>query len=83
VGGTRYVTGHGAASYLDHAEFEAAGVTVEYMRYSLTPWPQGGVSFSPYVSILDLIGWTGPRAPAYLNPSTVDWRTFLIEHAPN
>eukprot|EP01035_Chromulina_nebulosa_P049375 gene49375-67054_t len=26
VGGTRYLTGHGAANYLDHAEFERSGV---------------------------------------------------------
>jgi hypothetical protein len=83
VGGTRYITGHGAANYLEHGDFEAAGVAIEYMRYSLTPWPQGGASFSPYVSILDLIGWTGPRAAEYLRPSTVGWRTFLLERAPN
>jgi WbqC-like protein family len=76
-GGTGYITGHGAAGYLDHRAFEAAGIAVEYMRYSLTPWPQGDNLFSPYVSILDLIGWTGPRARDYLIPKTQDWRTFL------
>lgn len=75
--GTVYLTGHGAAHYLDHAAFEAAGVAVEYMRYSLTPWPQGDGPFSPYVSILDLIAWCGPQARAHLNPASIPWRTFV------
>ena len=36
LGGTRYVTAHGAAGYLDHEEFERAGVLVEYADYSKT-----------------------------------------------
>jgi WbqC-like protein family len=75
--GSLYITGHGAARYLDHAAFDAAGIAVKYMRYSLTPWPQGGNRFSPYASILDLIAWTGPRARNYLVPQTQDWRSFL------
>lgn len=77
VGGTRYVTGHGAAHYLDHEAFEAAGVEVDYMQYSLTEWPRGGARFVPYVSILDLIAFAGARAREYLRPKTVSWRTFL------
>lgn len=73
----QYVTGHGAADYLDHMAFEAGGVSVAYMRYSLTPWPRAGATFTPYVSILDLIANVGPQAATYLHPATVDWRTFL------
>jgi hypothetical protein len=81
AGGTRYLTGHGAAGYLDHPAFEAAGVTVEYMNYSRTPWPQPGDSFTPYVSILDLIARTGPDARNHLAPATTPWREFLKEEA--
>ncbi|WP_029005304.1 WbqC family protein [Azorhizobium doebereinerae] len=75
--GTRYLTGHGAADYLDHAAFEAAGVGVEYMAYSRTPWPQGSGAFTPYVSILDLIAHTGRDAITHLRPATQPWRQFL------
>lgn len=76
-GGTRYITGHGAAGYLDHEAFEAEGVSVEYMRYSLTPWPQRGPDFAPYVSVLDLIANAGPGGAAYLRPQTIPWREFM------
>ena len=83
VGGTRYLTGHGAAGYLDHALFERAGIAVEYMDYSLTPWPQGGKEggsgggFTPYVSVLDLIARTGKAAADYLRPATLPWQEFI------
>ena len=77
VGGTRYLTGHGAARYMDHQAFEAEGVGVEYMSYSKTAWPQRGAGFTPYVSILDLIANTGPEARTYLHPATVAWRAFV------
>jgi hypothetical protein len=76
VGGTRYITGHGAANYLDHAAFDSAGVAVEYMAYGKTLWPRGGAAGSPFASILDLIAWTGPEARAYLRPATIGWRAF-------
>ncbi|WP_295556574.1 WbqC family protein [uncultured Hyphomicrobium sp.] len=75
--GQRYLTGHGAANYLDHAAFEAHGVAVEYMNYSRTRWPQPGGSFTPYVTVLDLIARTGPAAHRHLNAATLGWRDFL------
>ena len=33
LGAKRYVTGQGAADYLDHAAFDEAGIAVEYMDY--------------------------------------------------
>jgi hypothetical protein len=77
VGGTRYVTGHGAADYLDHEAFEAAGVAVEYMAYSRMPWPRSSAGFSPFASILDLVANVGEDAPRYLRPATVPWKRFL------
>jgi len=81
VGGTRYVTGHDAADYLDHEAFEAAGVAVEYMGYSATPWPRPEAHFTPYASILDLVACTGSHAAEYLRPSTIGWRAFAVRYA--
>jgi hypothetical protein len=75
--GTKYITGHGATNYLDHRGFEQAEIEVEYMKYSLTQWPIGRRKFTPYVSILDLIAWTGPKARDFLAPETVPWRDFI------
>lgn len=77
VGGTEYITGHGAARYLDHHVFEDEGVSVSYMDYSLTPWPQLHGDFTPYVTALDLIATAGEEAPSFLHPRTVPWREFL------
>jgi WbqC-like protein len=77
VGGTRYITAHGAANYLDHEAFERAGVTVEYADYSKTPYTQLHGPFFPYVSVLDLIANLGDSARTVLHPKTVTWRTFL------
>lgn len=81
VGGTRYITGHGAALYLDHEAFEAEGVAVEYIAYSRTPWQQGHGEFTPYVTCLDLIAAEGPAAREKLHPATLPWREFLAARA--
>lgn len=77
VGGSRYLTGHGAANYLDHEAFVAAGVAVEYMSYNVKPWPQPGGGFTPYVTSLDLIARQGPEAGQHLAPATVSWQEFM------
>jgi hypothetical protein len=77
LGGSVYVTGHGARNYLDAAAFERAGVTVRYMDYACREYPQLHGAFTPYVSVLDLIANVGPDAPAALDPRTVPWRTFV------
>jgi len=77
VGGTRYVTGHGALNYLDHEAFEARGITVDYMDYHPKPWPQPHNAFTPYVSALDLLAALPPNeASAHLAPATLPWRVF-------
>jgi hypothetical protein len=77
VGGTRYVTAHGAANYLDHEAFERDGVTVEYADYSKTPYTQLHGRFYPFVSVLDLVANLGPSARTILHPKTIPWRAFL------
>jgi hypothetical protein len=81
VGGTRYVTAHGAASYLDHEAFESAGVAVDYMDYSKTAYPQLHGDFTPYVSVLDLIANLGMDAHTAIRPKTIPWRDFLARQA--
>lgn len=78
VGGTRYLTGHGAANYLDHLAFEAEGVSIDYMGYDFTPWPQQHGEFSPYVTSLDLIANVAPeQRQTHLSTQTIPWRQFL------
>lgn len=79
LSGTHYITGHGAMNYLDHEHFANSGVSVKYMRYGCTPWPQPRSKFTPYVSILDLIARVGKDARSYLAPDTIPWRQFINE----
>ncbi len=82
LGGTRYVTGHGARNYLNHEAFEAAGVNVDYMEYEVLPWGPQVADFSPYVTSLDLLAHVGGAGAAdHLIPKTVNWRAFL--HKPS
>ena len=77
LGATDYVTGHGAKNYLDHASFEAAGVTVSYMSYAQQPYPQLHGPFTPFVSALDLVANRGRDGREVITSSTVPWREFL------
>jgi hypothetical protein len=75
--GTRYVTAHGAISYLDHEAFERAGVQVEYVQYSKTPYSQLHGLFNPYVTILDVIANLGRNASSVLRPMALSWRVHV------
>lgn len=77
LGGTTYLTGHGAIRYLDHDSFERRGIEVRYMRYAVVPWPQFHGPFTPFVTSLDLLAVTGSEARLHLEPGTVPWRDFL------
>ncbi len=76
LGATRYVTGHGAADYLDHAAFESAGIAVEYMDYAKEPYPQLHGGFTPFVSALDLLANCGQAGRDVIAPRTVCWEDF-------
>jgi hypothetical protein len=82
LGGTRYVTAHGAANYLDHEAFECAGIAVEYIEYSKTPYPQLHGAFTPYVSVLDLVANAGNGARLAISPKLIPWRQFLSQRNP-
>lgn len=77
IGGDVYVTGHGAARYLDHGAFAEAGVEVRYMDYVRMPYPQVHGQFDPHVSSLDLIANAGPEGNRYIAPRTRHWQEFL------
>ena len=77
LGGDVYITGHGAARYLDHERFERAGVAVRYMRYRMSPYPQLHGEFTPYVSGLDLVANCGRDGARFILSDTVFWRDFL------
>lgn len=63
IGATSYVSGPAAQSYMDLDAFSAAGIEVIWKDYHGYPtYPQLGESFDPYVSILDVLFNTGPRA---------------------
>ena len=79
VGGTTYVTGHGARNYLDHGMFEDAGIAVEYMQYQCIPYPQLHGTFTPYVTALDLLANCGREGQHVIQPLTINWRKFTDE----
>jgi hypothetical protein len=66
VGGTRYLTGPAALSYLDLEAFGRAGIAVEVKAYDYAPYTQLWGGFEGAVSILDLMLNTGPDARAHL-----------------
>jgi hypothetical protein len=77
AGATRYITGHGAKNYLDHALLEQHGITTEYIDYALPAYPQKFGAFNPYVTVLTLLAVVGPTAaPDYFTSPTIPWRKF-------
>jgi len=77
LNGQTYITGHGAARYLDHEGFERAGVQVQYMDYQARPYPQSHGAFTPYVSSLDLVAHCGRKGIDWIASGSMGWRDFL------
>lgn len=77
LGGNIYVTGHGARKYLNHELFEERGISVEYMHYQRTPYPQLHGDFTPYVTALDLVANRGPQGVTVIQSGTVGWKEFM------
>ena len=76
LGAERYVTGHGAREYLDHAAFEVAGVRVEYLDYEKREYPQLYGAFTPFVSALDLAANCGRAGREVIASGTIYWKDF-------
>lgn len=68
--GSTYITGLGALKYLDHDKFDSFGISVEYMDYRKTPYPQMFGEFTPFVSALDLIANCGKDGSRFISSST-------------
>jgi hypothetical protein len=81
LGGTTYLTGHGARNYLDHEAFEKADIAVRYMDYCVLPYPQLYGEFTPYVSALDLVANCGREGASLIQCKTKNWREFINERA--
>ncbi|MEZ5461952.1 WbqC family protein [Dokdonella sp.] len=79
LGGTEYITGHGAQNYLDHSLFEEKRIAVEYMNYLCRPYPQAHPPFTPYVTSLDLVANCGRDGLQYICSGTLRWKEFLDE----
>jgi len=74
--GAVYVTGHGAANYLDHVQFEACNIDVRYMDYKCIPYNQAFGAFTPYVSSLDLVANLGKAGRDIIKSETISWKDF-------
>ena len=72
-----YITGHGAARYLNHELFEKEGVEVRYIDYQMKPYPQLYGEFTPYVSGLDLVANCGRDGIQFIQSNTTTWRNFV------
>lgn len=70
VGGTSYLSGPAAQSYLDLDAFREAGIGLEYKSYDYEPYPQLWGDFEGGVSVLDLLMNTGPDARRFLKSRT-------------
>ena len=77
LGGSIYITGHGARNYLDHAAFEQAGVQVRYMQYNCSSYPQLHGKFTPYISSLDLVANCGREGAKVICSKSIYWEEFL------
>ena len=77
LGADKYLTGMGALNYLDYHLFEKNNIEVEFINYARTEYPQASSIFNPYVSILDLIAFTGKNGLKYFNSIPVYYRNFI------
>lgn len=67
LGADCYVSGHGAADYLDQGAFAAAGIQIEFMTSMPPVYPQGHADFIPGLSMIDMLMHRHPDAiRAYL-----------------
>ena len=62
VGAKRYISGPAARTYIESEKFDAAGITLAYIEYNYSEYPQSYPPYDPNVSILDLMFMTGSRA---------------------
>lgn len=70
VGADTYLSGPAAKAYLNEAQFNDAGITVEWLNYAGYPvYPQLFGTFVHEVSIIDLVLNTGADAHRFIQPT--------------
>lgn len=62
LGATHYICGPSSRNYLNTEQFDAAGITLEYMCYDYPMYQQVYLPYDPHVSVLDLMLNTGANA---------------------
>lgn len=67
VGAKHYISGPSARDYVEKEKFEAAGISLEYMEYNYSPYPQLYPPYDPFVTILDLMFMTGAEALIHMD----------------
>jgi hypothetical protein len=73
AGADHYLSGPSAKEYFDEPMFAAAGLATEWMSYDGYPeYQQLYGRFEHGVTVLDLLFNTGPEAPVYLRPGSVE-----------
>ena len=72
VGADHYISGPAARDYIEAERFEAAGITLEYMEYNYPEYSQLYPPYDPFVSALDLLLMTGPRALEWIVKGAVE-----------
>lgn len=77
IGAKVYLTGHGARHYLDHGLFDQSGITVQYMKYEMVPYPQQHGEFTPYVTGLDLLANCGREGSSVFCSGAINWKEFV------
>lgn len=66
VGATHYISGPSAKDYIEDEKFQEANISLEYINYNYSEYPQLYPPFDPQVSILDLLFMTGENAHKYI-----------------
>lgn len=62
LGATHYISGPSARGYIEEEKFAQANISLEYMEYDYEEYAQLYPPYDPFVSVLDLLFMTGPRA---------------------
>jgi hypothetical protein len=66
VGATHYISGPSARDYIEEEKFISSGISLEYMEYHYSEYPQLYPPYDSFVSIIDLLCMTGPEAPNFI-----------------
>ncbi len=81
VGADHYISGPSARDYIEREKFDAAGISLEYVRYEYPEYPQLYPPFDAQVTVLDLLFMTGKDALSFIVPGR-GTRPMTPEDAP-